>query len=195
MNTIRFEITGETPLLLNRFHEAAQEESTRGIHARHADWPEPMVDAASRLYLLPSNGKGEGDRPYFPGENLRQAVIIAAARQRIGRRAATADMAGALAIEPAALELVGTGSNPGGWELDSRAVVVPATRGRVLRHRPLFPAGWRIRGNALYDERLVDERLVHTCFEQAGQFVGIGDFRPARKGPYGRYRVTSWQAD
>ncbi len=186
MQSIEFEITGSTPLLVNRFHEEARLEATRGIHARHTDWPEARVDAISRLYLVPEDGvEDEKRKPYFPAENLRQAVITAAGRQKIGRRAATADMAGALWLEPDALPLYGD------WELDERPVVIPSTRGRLVRARPRFDK-WSIAGTLHYDERLVDSRLVRTCLDEAGMYVGVGDFRPQKKGPYGRFTVTNW---
>jgi hypothetical protein len=178
MKEIAVEITGVTPLLINRFHEEAQAESTRGVHTRHETTPE-YEDAAGRLYQLDGV-------PYFPAENLRQAIITAAARHKIGRRSAAGDMAAALYLTPEALTLAGD------WTVDSRPVVIPATRGRVVRHRPRF-AAWVVSGTLTYDERLVDARLVRDCVDDAGDYVGIGDFRPAKRGPYGRFRVTSWQ--
>jgi hypothetical protein len=180
MKSIEFQITGQNPLLINRFHEEARLEATRGIHTRHADWPDAKVDAAARLYSDPDG------QPYFPAENLRQAIITAAARQKIGRRAATSDMAGALYLRPDALPLTGD------WQVDERPVVIPATKGRLVRYRPRFDE-WSISGTLAFDERLVDERLVRTCVDEAGMYVGIGDFRPQKKGPYGRFIVTSWQ--
>jgi hypothetical protein len=179
MQVIEFEITGQNPLLINRFHEEARLQATRGIHERHTDWPEAKIDAAARLYSDPDG------KPYFPAENLRQAIITAAARQKIGRRAATSDMAGALYLTPDALPLYGE------WTVDERPVVIPATKGRLVRARPRFDT-WSIAGDLAFDERLVDMQLVRTCVDQAGMYVGIGDFRPQKKGPYGRFVVTNW---
>lgn len=179
MKEVEFEITGETSLLINRFHEEARMQATRGIHAKHTDWPEPKIDAAARLYA-DLDGK-----PCFPAENLRQAVITAAGRQKIGRRSATTDMAGALDIQPAMLDLYGD------WEVDERPVVIPSTKGRIMRARPRFDQ-WSIAGTLRFDERLVDMKLCRTCLDEAGQYVGIGDFRPQKKGPYGRFKVTNW---
>lgn len=178
MKSYQVQISGVTPLIVNRFHEEAQQEATGGVHTRK-ERPTPEQDATDRLY---QNGEG----PYFPAENLRQSVIVAASRTKIGRRAATTDVAAAIYIEPFALPLRGE------WHVDSRPVVIPATRGRVLRHRPMFDQ-WTIELTLQVDTDLIDAATVRKILDDAGNYVGIGDFRPARKGPYGRFRVDNWQ--
>jgi hypothetical protein len=179
MDHIQIRLSGRTPLLCNRFHEEAQLEASSGTHSTSRDRLSPQDDAANRLYQV--DGK-----PYFPAENLRQSVIGAAARHKIGRRAATADVAAALLIEPFAMPLLGD------WEVDARPVVIPATRGRVLRYRPIFN-DWRIEAMLTIDTRLVDVKLLRRIVDDAGDYVGIGDYRPAKKGPYGRFSVDSWK--
>jgi len=175
---IHVQISGITPLIVNRFHEEAQQEATGGVHGRR-ERPSPEEDARDRLY------EADG-APYFPAENLRQSIIGAASRTKIGRRAATTDVAAALFITPFALPIAGE------WHVDSRPVVIPATKGRILRHRPMFD-DWAIALDLQIDVDLIDTRTVRKILDDAGNYVGIGDFRPARKGPYGRFRVDSWQ--
>lgn len=178
MKAYHVQIRGITPLIVNRFHEDAQEEATSGVHVRR-ERPSPEQDAADRLY---QNGEG----PYYPAENLRQSVIAAASRTKIGRRSATTDVAAALFIKPYAMPITGE------WHVDSRPVVIPATRGRILRHRPMFDE-WTIDLTIQIEVELIDAVTVRKVLDDAGNYVGIGDFRPARKGPYGRFRVDSWQ--
>lgn len=182
MKSIEITITGVTPLLINRFHEEAREEATSGIHARH-EHPEPADDARERLYLLADQPK---ESPYFPAENLRQSIIAAAGRHKIGRRSAASDVAAAVYLAPDAMPLAG------GWAVDSRPVVIPATRGRIMRHRPKFEQ-WAISFTLNFEERLISPKLARDCVDDAGDYVGIGDFRPARKGPFGRFKVTRWE--
>lgn len=70
--------------------------------------------------------------------------------------------------------------------------VVLVPKGRILRHRPMFDE-WCVDFQIQIDTDLVGERLVRDILADAGKLVGIGDFRPARKGPYGRFTVTSWE--
>ncbi len=172
--TINVEIEGLTPLLLNRFHE----DDLADNHVRK-ERPTPEEDATNRLY---QNGHGV----FFPAENIRQSMIVAASRHKIGRRAATTDVAAAVYVLPFELPLEGE------WHVDSRAVVIPATKGRVMRHRPMFDT-WKIQFQIGVDTSLVSEKLIQSILEDSGKLVGLGDFRPARKGPYGRFSVTTWE--
>ena len=178
MLTIDVNIKGLTPLIVNRFHEEAAAEASSGSHSRK-ERPGPEEDATMRLY---QNEQG----PFFPAENIRQSMIGAASRHKIGRRAATTDIAAAIYLSPFELPLTGE------WHVDSRAIVIPATKGRILRHRPMFD-DWTISFQVQIDNDLVSEKLVQAILEDAGKLVGVGDFRPARKGPYGRFSVTKWE--
>lgn len=180
MITINVKISGITPLIVNRFHEQAQEEASSGTHSR-SERPGPEEDAKMRLY---QNGNG----PFLPAENIRQSIIGASSRHKIGRRAATMDIAAGLYVFPFELTLQGE------WHVDSRAVVIKATGGRIVRHRPMFDE-WSIDLKLQIDNSLVSEQLVKKIVEDAGALVGIGDFRPARKGPYGRFSVVTWEKE
>jgi hypothetical protein len=35
--------------------------------------------------------------------------------------------------------------------------------------------------------------MIHQLFEEGGRRIGIGDFRPERGGPYGRFAIVSWE--
>jgi len=177
---IQIVLSGQTPLIVNRFHEEAQAEATSGAHTRTRDRPSEEEDAENRLYRNPDGSN------YYPAENLRQSIIGAASRHKIGRKAATGDVAAALYIEPFAMPLIGE------WHVDSRPVVIPATRGRLLRHRPIFD-DWRIEATLRVDERLVDVKLLRKIVDDAGDYCGLGDFRPTRRGPYGRFTVDEWR--
>src|SRR5260221_2347098 len=164
---VHVRIEGISPLLVNQFHEEAADEATTGVHARR-ERLSPQEDATKRLY--PQNGNG----PMFPAENIRQSIIGASSRTKIGRRSATTDVAAAVYIFPEMLSLEGE------WHVDSRAVVIPATKGRITRHRPMFN-DWSISFDLQINVDLIDQRTVKEIVENAGALVGVGDFRPARK--------------
>lgn len=187
MSKIHVQIAGVTPLLVNRFHEEAQMEASSGVHGRKEQMT-PEEDAEGRLYrtfVIDEMGNKRSE-PYFPSENIRQSIIAAASRTKIGRRNASTDTAAALFITPFALNLYGS------WVVDTRPVVIPATRGRILRHRPRFDE-WMIPFELQVEDQLLSVQTIRKIVDDAGNYVGIGDFRPARKGPYGRFVVTQWE--
>ena len=179
LQVVHVEIKGDSPLIVNRFHEEAAESSTSGVHARKEQLS-PEDDASNRLY--PQNGSGST----IPAENIRQSIIAASSRTKIGRRSATSDVAASIYLFPEMLPLTGD------WHVDSRAVVIPATRGRILRHRPMF-SDWAVSFDIQVNTDLIDLQTVKKILEDAGALVGLGDFRPSKKGPYGRFSVTSWE--
>jgi hypothetical protein len=78
------------------------------------------------------------------------------------------------------------------FEVDSRPVVVPATGGRIMCHRPRLDS-WKLKGTAEIDDEMFSADLVRALFDDAGRKIGIGDFRPQRRGPFGRFNVTLWK--
>jgi len=77
--------------------------------------------------------------------------------------------------------------------VDKRPVVVPATRGRIMRFRPRFDE-WEIAFTVEYDESLLTETQLRRVVDDAGSRVGLLDFRPAKNGSFGRFMVSLWSA-
>lgn len=73
------------------------------------------------------------------------------------------------------------------FEVDSRPVVIPATKGRIMRHRPRFDS-WRMKFQLELDDSLVPSDVCQQLLEEGGRQNGLGDFRPM----FGRFRVFSW---
>ncbi len=61
--------------------------------------------------------------------------------------------------------------------------------------RPLFKA-WGFTCHVEFDEKqMVSEDIVKNLFNHAGSKVGLGDFRPAKRGPFGRFRFVEWKSE
>lgn len=61
-----------------------------------------------------------------------------------------------------------------------------------VRVRPQFAAGWMLRGQlAIWDDQ-IDDKSLARILEYAGQYKGLGDWRPGGKtpGPYGTFEAT-----
>ena len=125
---------------------------------------------------------------YIPGINVQRALVSAAAYSKgKGRASLQKQAAACLSISPERLSL-----NGAGYTVDSRPVVVPATKGRVMRHRPRFEH-WTIEFALDYDDALIKESELRRIVDDMGSRVGLLDFRPERKGPFGRCMVTRWE--
>jgi len=61
-----------------------------------------------------------------------------------------------------------------------------------MRHRPCFDE-WEFDCEIDYDETVMTENQLRKIVDDAGNRVGLCDFRPAKKGPFGRFMVTAWK--
>lgn len=184
---IQITITGVTPLICNRFYDEAAMAATNGTRssATGADRGTPLEQAEKKLYR---NADGQ---LFIPQPNVMRALVDGGRFHKIGKSQVTTATSSLLF---ACLDIVGTEipvvhKEP--WRVDTRAVVVPSTKGRILTHRPMFD-DWELSFEAVLDTSIVSERVFRMCVDDAGKRVGLGDFRPARKGPYGKFVVTEW---
>jgi hypothetical protein len=77
-----------------------------------------------------------------------------------------------------------------GFELLVKRAAVNGSK--HVRVRPQFAAGWQATGSiAVWDEQITDKALA-DIFEYAGQYKGLGDWRPGapkKPGPYGTFEA------
>lgn len=173
IKTVAVEIAGTSPLLMHRF-PLAPEENMKNQTAE--------VQAEAVCYR-----DEESNELYLPGMNMWRALISAAAFSKgKGRASLQKPAAACLLVTPERLKL-GTKK----FVVDSRAVVVPATKGRVVRHRPRLN-DWGVTFTVEFDDALMSINDVRRIVDDAGLRCGVGDFRPETKGPFGRFHVVKW---
>lgn len=186
---IQFNVTiaGESPLLCNRFTDATLLKMDGGTSAIAAasDKGSPRERAAERVYVDSSG------RPVLPGPNVYRAIIDAGRFHKAGKEKLTTSKS---SLVPAGLWLkeLEIPIIDGTWEVDVRTVVIPATGGRIIAYRPRFDK-WSLSFTLDVDDKMFSSSIVRNLVDDAGQKIGVGDFRPARKGPFGRFKVTSWR--
>ena len=172
MKNINITIKGISPLLMNSF----------SIDGEKTDKLPPVEQCQKKLYLTP-----EGEC-YIPATNFIRAVISAAKFHKKGRASRTNDVAAALTTT----NEYGIVKTP--WVVDTRSVVVPATKGRIVRHRPRFDT-WEVAFEFIYDDSMFSEKEIYAIFEDAGSKIGILDFRPEKKGSLGKFIITNWEVN
>ena len=170
---VKVEVKGVTALLMHRF-------PIEPIEAIEKKTPQEQAEIAA--YRTPEGGL------YVPAVCIQRALISAAAFSKgKGRASLQRNAAACLMIEP---EWVDLGVKT--FAVDSRAVVVPATKGRVVRHRPRIDA-WALAFSVDFDDSLLRETELRRIVDDAGQRVGLLDFRPEKRGMFGRFMVTTWE--
>ena len=124
---------------------------------------------------------------YIPGIAIQRALIGAATYSKgKGRASLQKPVAACVYVNP---DQCGLGTKK--YEIDARAVVVPATKGRIVRFRPRLDE-WEVSFSLDYDPDLLTEEQLRIVVDDAGARVGLLDFRPERKGPFGRFMVVVW---
>lgn len=182
------EIRGVTALLQHRFTENAEVEtgkSTRRMTVEEGVDPRKIAEAAA--YRDP-NGRSAGSAI------LRALMEAAGAHKMKGSRRSAKYVVPAAVILTDDVMYLGNGS-PGEapkLEVDSRPIVIPATKGRVMRHRARFNE-WCATFSLEVNEEVLPTTFVHQILVEAGTQIGIGDYRPEKGGPFGRFQVTKWQ--
>lgn len=185
---IRITISGVTPLICNRFHDAAAEAASAGSRGSSAgqDRGTPQEVAELKLY------RTAGGAPMIPQPNLLRCLVDGGRFHKIGKSqvttASSSMLYACLDIDSTEIEI----EHREPWRVDTRAVVIPSTKGRILTHRPMFD-DWRLSFSADLDTTIVGVKLFRKIVDDAGKRIGLGDFRPARKGPYGKFVVEHWQ--
>lgn len=174
MATVKLTIKGKSPLLMHRYPLipiGAIEKKSQEEQAEYA------------AYRDPDTGK-----LYMPADAVYRSLVNAATYSKgKGRASLQKPVASCVIINP---ERIPLGVEK--YAIDSRRVVVPATRGSVIRHRPRLDE-WSCSFELDYDETLLTEGEIRKVVDDDGQRVGLLDFRPACKGPMGRFFVVAWK--
>jgi len=176
IKTIEVEIKGKSPLLMHKFPLVA-------VEAMEKKTPEEQAEIA--VYRNPNNNE-----LYIPAIAIQRALIGGATYSKGKGRASLQKIAAAcLLISP---DYISLGVED--YQIDSRPVVVPATKGRIIRHRPRLDE-WNCRFQLEYEDILLNEKQIRKVVDDTGERVGLLDFRPERKGPFGRFMVITWKSN
>lgn len=189
MKTFRVTIEGVKPLLCNRFTDKAQMSATSGDRqSAVGERGTPLEQAAEKLYI------GHDEKPMIPQPNLFRCLIDAGVFYKIGKSKVTTQKTSMIpaCVEIEELELLIEHKEP--WTVDTRAVRIPATGGRILCHRPCF-YDWRLTFTLKLDTEMLSAKMLREITDAAGKRIGLGDFRPATKGPFGRFVVVEWREE
>ncbi len=183
---IAIRVEGKSPLLLHRFTDAAQMAATNGTRSNITTAREPREEAESHLYV------GEDGTLIVPSPNMFRCIIDAGKFHKVGKSKMTTVKS---SLIPAALLIDPADGIPilhdKPWTVDTRPIRIPANGSRILRHRPCFH-DWALEFTLTLDTDIISHNTLRDVVDDAGNKIGLGDFRPDTKGPFGRFVVTNW---
>lgn len=180
MKKVKVELTGITPLLMNN-PASMIESSTKGLQSKTRETDHKK--SAEKLAYKDKKGV-----LYIPAEAIKGTLIGASSYKKIGKFSARPMIAGGVSILPQQVSL-GTKN----YELDIRTVVIQ--RARVVKARPMVE-NWKVSFDLLYNEKLIgNSEIIKTILIEAGERVGLLDFRPQKLGSFGMFKVTKWEEE
>ena len=182
MKTYKAVITGISPLLMNRPSQLDIGDKSKDVKR---ETQSPIEIAESKLY------KNSEDKVYIPSTWLQGSLVNAGKQKKMmgkGSAKATYSKVVGSSVEINPFEILLNSK----WSVFSILAVNPTTKGRNILHRPQFNK-WEVEFEVTFEESQIEVHVMKELLEIAGKFVGIGDWRPEKKGRFGKFQVTSWK--
>lgn len=184
MKQFSVEIEPVTPYMQHRMDDLKLEEwekNRKMIIEREDVAKEDQVRAEFHSY-------SDKDGFFMPTEHLIGAFIGAGAmvKSKVGnsKKSMKNIVAGMFSIKEEKIRL------PKEYEIDKRSAVNRNIKARVICIRPKW-SNYKAKFTLLVDNDTVTKETVKEIIENAGNFIGIGSFRPVNNGKFGRFRLVS----
>lgn len=189
---------GISPMLQNPMTDAVLDELIYGSAGKRKPPKEQSIEdmAKEKLCLGPNKEFG------FPANYLFAALVDAGRHIIFDKKTKVSTRESSLV--PAFLSIVSDLIDDKGdgfipflnqsevkWIADKRRGVLAANGAAVAIVRPKFPT-WAFDVTIEVDHDQIAIEKVQELFNAAGRFSGLGDFRPSKRGPFGRFRVTDF---
>lgn len=191
---VKLTCRGITPLLMARMTEDVLEGLRTGrkkpVAAKIGKTRTPRDEAEEKLHTLDGV-------PIIPGQNMMACLIAAGIFVRLdGKRQISTGKAtvlpGLMWLLDPVIQLHDPDSKKSPrWEVDIRRGRNPNGGQSVCICRPRFDL-WAFTCRVDIDEEEIGEVAIRDLWDKAGKRVGLGDFRPSRKGIFGQFVVERW---
>ena len=186
--TIDFTITGTAPMLMHsdRFANPIAPETIqhKKLTSKRTKTEEDHK-AINRSEWMGSLYFNSSLGVYMPSSNVRRSLIEGAKLFKLGKQIERS----VVFMEHDGFKLEYDGPKDPAKMYDKKQFVdirsVKVSMARVMRCRPRFE-GWALKGSLILNERMLSLEDLQKSFEAAGDFAGLGDYRPM----FGRYDVS-----
>jgi hypothetical protein len=182
MKTYNITIEGVTPLLMNRPSQLDIGEKSKDSK-RETQTPQQIAE--TKLY---KNSEG---KIYIPSTWFQGCIVEAGKQKKMmgkgSSKATYSKVAGSsVEINPFEIDLDSK------WKVFSILAVNPTTKGKNVLHRPQFDK-WKVNFEVTFDEEAIETNVMKELFDIAGRNVGVGDWRPNKRGRFGKFQTTLWK--
>lgn len=193
---VKLRVRGISPVLMHN-PVGLMQPAGSGLGARGGKKiPTPVEEARLGLYALPSG------QLFIPSDAFREACLIAAGDvrdpTRKGRATMTRRFGASVFLSSEHFPLYRAGSNgdlgepitanDDDWETYVKRVVVMGNG--IMRGRAQVRE-WACDVEFEIDEDTISATDVAAILGQAGKYPGVLDYRPGKKGPFGRFEVEA----
>jgi hypothetical protein len=181
LSSVKFTIKGETPLMMSNPQAMLQKPDSRGPKKRspHEEEAEVAAYRDAKGFLV------------FPSLGVRNAIIEASSMHRVQRRSLKTFISHIQILPADWLPLFDKKNKPiKNYDIDIRRVVNKLA-GAIMVARPIVPE-WKTSFTLLFDPALLPsdpKELFAMLLDDAGTRIGIGAYRPAKSGWFGRFTV------
>ena len=173
----KVEIESLGAMLQHRFSEDILTTPSKKSKDKKLTEKEKRAIAEQYLYL-------EKGKPCVPANHLEGAMQKASTNFKFqGKTSYKEIIKGATFVFPEYIPIKAKG-----WEVDSRAIVNPSTRGRSMCYRPRFEK-WSLGFTIEVNDDRADGEVVRQILEHAGLYKSIGAYRPR----FGRFVVKKFK--
>lgn len=157
--------------------------------------PEPEVRSKRDKYIPKKEAerlayKTKSGKLYVPATAIKASMLNGAAFKKLNKYSLKQFIAGSTRVK----SKEGNGEieiTPQKYDIDLRTVVIQ--RARVIKARPKID-NWKLNFIIEYNEALVSADAIKPALKDAGERIGLLDFRPQRGGEFGTFKITKWKA-
>lgn len=184
MKKYKVELRSKSPYMQHRMDDTKLEEWEKNrklIIERDDIAKEDAIRAEFHSYQ-------DSDGFYIPTEHIKGALINAGGmvKAKVGnsRRSMKNVVAAMFLIEEQKIRL------PKEYSIDKRSAVNKNIKARVICIRPKWDT-WQGEFTLLVDNDTITLATIKEIITNAGNFIGIGSFRPTNNGMFGRFELCS----
>jgi len=181
MKRFEVELRGSTAYLMDRFPEDALENNVR---KRSGGQMQADANYDSKFYRT-SNGK-----PYVPSNQVLGCLVNAGKELRVvgrGKKNYSTIFASTVDIRPEEVPI--KSETPYPYKISG---VNPTTKTRVMIVRPRFEK-WSLKFEMQCEDDQVPGEVIEEGLHIGGKSVGIGAWRPNKRGRFGKFEVIKFK--